>query len=188
MSLTQLLSFCVLICPSLCHPQYVSAPAWSISFHILTLSLLLLSLGSQCPFNVLVDFQYTNVFFPLCICLESEPFFCIFLCLVFSLLCFPALQLLFSRLRSFNSEVLLFFSGFIFVSPMNFQPPLCISSGDTHHTIIGTFPLYASVFSNIQNSDNSYSGPCIPFICLPITIPSDPQGSFGSGMFPIQIL
>jgi hypothetical protein len=34
---------------------------------------------------------------------------------------------------------------------MFFQLPLCISSDDTHHTMIGTFSLYAPVVSNIQN-------------------------------------
>jgi len=32
---------------------------------------------------------------------------------------------------------------------MHLQPRLCISD-NTHHTMIGTFPLYASVFSNVQ--------------------------------------
>ena len=29
---------------------------------------------------------------------------------------------------------------------MQFQPPLCISSDDTHHAMIGTFPLCASMY------------------------------------------
>jgi hypothetical protein len=78
-----------------------------------------------------------------------------------------------------------FFFHFILVSPMHFQPPLCISSDDTHHTMIGTFLLYAPVFSNIQNSDRSYSGLCLCFFCF--SIPSDSRQCFGSGMLPIQI-
>jgi hypothetical protein len=45
-----------------------------------------------------------------------------------------------------------YFSAFFLVLPIHFQPPLSISHDDTHHTMIGTFPLCASVFSNIQNS------------------------------------
>jgi hypothetical protein len=36
------------------------------------------------------------------------------------------------------------FSDFILVLPIHFQPPLSISSDDTHHTMIGMFLSYAS--------------------------------------------
>ena len=77
----------------------------------------------------------------------GEPFF--FNCPppVFLPLSFSVTQLLLDKLRSFNSDVpLLFFFAFILISPMHFQPPLCISSDDTHHAMIGAFPLCASMY------------------------------------------
>ena len=130
MPLTILVSFHVLSCPSLCGLQLVSAPhlvgfflcpdlsllcglqlvspwAWSISFQILTLSHLL-SPGSEYPFNLLICFWCTDVFLHFS---ESEPFF--YICPLpasgFSLRCFSASQLLFDKLRSFNSDVLWLF-------------------------------------------------------------------------------
>src|SRR6266850_3571461 len=48
------------------------------------------------------------------------------------------------------------------------QPPILTSTGDsdTHHILIGTFLPSASAISDIQYSDNSYSGACMPFLCL----------------------
>ena len=142
--------------------------------------------GSKYPFIQLVHFRCSNVSFPLCV-FQKVNFFCIRMLPVFSYLCFLPLQVLFSKLQSFTSNVLLLllFSHFILVSPIYLQPPLCISSDNTHHTMIGTFSLHASVFSNIQNSDGPYSGPCLHFLCF--SIPSDSRRCFGSSIFPIQI-
>jgi len=48
-TLSQSLSFCVLICPSLYAPQIVSAPCSIALFPCPDLSLLLWSLGCECP-------------------------------------------------------------------------------------------------------------------------------------------
>ena len=64
--------------------------------------------GSKYSFEVLIYFWCTNLFFPLH-SLESELFLCICLLSVFSLICFSPLQLLFSKLQSFNSDVLSLF-------------------------------------------------------------------------------
>jgi hypothetical protein len=106
--LARLLSFHVLTCPFLCGPQEVRAPR-SISFRILTLFLLLPSPGSKHPFNFLLCFRHANVFLPVCIFPESEPFFCIYLLPVFSLLRFFSSQQLFDKIRSLNSGVLCYF-------------------------------------------------------------------------------
>ena len=156
----------------------------SISFYILT-SLILPSLGGNYPFILLVYIWCTVLtcsflsFFR-----KWAPFFfsCRILFPVSSLLCFSALQILFTKLQSFISKVLLFF-WFYHNLPMFFQT--CIPGDDTHHTMIGTFPLYPSIFFNIQISDNSYSGPGLLFLHLPI--PSECRSCFGSGIFSIHI-
>ena len=117
--------------------------------------------------------------------LESKPFFGICSFSV-SLLYFSAPQLLFSELLGFNSDVPLFFSHFNLASCMFFQPHLCVSSDDPHHTMIGTFSLYIFVFSDIRNSDDPYSGPCLCFLFL--SLPSDSPQCFGPGIFQIRNL
>jgi len=187
--IAQSLSFHVLAYPSLCGLQLVSASCshflsvswlippsvvfsmwvprtWSFSFHFMTLFLLLHSPGSKYP--LLVYFQWTNVFLPSYIFQKVIPFlYLLGPCVLTSLLLCTADSFRQTTIIQLQCTVIIF-SDFILVSPMHFQPPLCISSDDTHHTMIGTFPLYASVFSDVQNSDNSYSGPCLPFLCLPI--------------------
>ena len=83
------------------------AARW-ILFRILTLSLLLPSPASEYFFNFLFRFRRGNAFFYLCI-IQKVNLSLYLPVLVFSLLCFSALQLLLSKLRSFNSDVMFLF-------------------------------------------------------------------------------
>ena len=87
-------------------------------------------------------------------------------CSVSSPLSFSALQAVYSKLASFVANVLLSFNASIFVSLIHFQPPLSISSDDTHHILIGTFLPPASTVSDVQNSHTSHFGVCMPFLHL----------------------
>ena len=106
-SLAWSLSFLVLTCPFLCGLQRVSA-TYSVPFlQCSEVPLLPRSPACEYSFILLMDFQCTSVFLPLCVFSECEPFF--YLCLppVFSLLCLSAPQIIFDKLQWFNSNVLL---------------------------------------------------------------------------------
>ena len=131
--LAQSISFHILMCPCFCGPQRVSAPCsitfyicpdlflplWSLecdcslvlllSFCILTLFFFRTSLGSKYPFNGFIYFWCSNMFLFLYISQNVNFSFCFCLLPVFSLCCFSALQLIFSKLCSFYSNVWLLF-------------------------------------------------------------------------------
>ena len=111
-----------------------------ISFCILTLSLLPSS-DSKFQFSVFVYLSCSFLHFS-----ECEPFFFYLLALYF--LTFYASLYHSESSKNYGHLTPMYccyLPAFILVLLMHFQPPLCISSDDTHHIMIGIFSLCACI-------------------------------------------
>jgi len=155
-----LLSHCVLINPSCCPLQRVSASRKRAVFPCPYKSLPLFLSVCECSSIAFFALLTCSVLFVLA---DSEVFSCTFLLSVFSYFS-SKLQVISNKLTSFYSDVLSLLFCSVSTLLMDVQPRLRISSINKNHLIIGTFPLSASVPSNFRNSHNSYFGVCLrPF-------------------------